>query len=86
MYLYWQDIPEYLKNGDNFTYEIQHVEENGRKVTLTPNETKKTYAKFKGISFNNYRFEIVSANIVGASKERAKIFVPSKIESKIIKK
>ncbi|XP_076245773.1 cytokine receptor domeless [Calliopsis andreniformis] len=80
VYLYWQDIPAYLKNGDNFTYEIDHVEENGRKLTLTPNETTTTYAKFKGISFNNYKFEIVSSNIVGANKDRAKIFVPSKYE------
>ncbi|XP_076178162.1 cytokine receptor domeless [Ptiloglossa arizonensis] len=80
VYLYWQAIPQYLENGDNFKYEIDHVEENGRKLSLIPNETTTTYAKFKGISFNSYRFEIVTTNIVGANKERAKIFVPSKYE------
>ncbi|KZC12905.1 Cytokine receptor [Dufourea novaeangliae] len=77
VYLYWQAIPEYLQNGDDFKYEIDHVEENGRKLSLIPNETTKTYAKFKGISFNSYRFEIITTNIVGANKERARIFVPS---------
>nr|XP_034172692.1 uncharacterized protein LOC117600854 [Osmia lignaria]XP_034172693.1 uncharacterized protein LOC117600854 [Osmia lignaria] len=80
VYLYWQTIPEYLENGGNFTYEIDRVEENGRKLSLYPNETTRTYAKFKGISFNHYRFEIVSINIVGASKEHARIFVPSHSE------
>ncbi|CAL7946416.1 unnamed protein product [Xylocopa violacea] len=80
VYLYWQPIPEYLTNGDHFNYTIDHVEENGRKVSLVPNETTGTYAKFKGISFNNYRFEIVAANVVGISKDRARIFVPSQYE------
>ena len=81
VYLYWQAIPEYLKNGDNFKYEIDHVEENGRKLSLTPNETTRTYAKFKGIGcYSSYRFEIVSTNVVGANKERARIFVPSQTE------
>ncbi|XP_031844734.2 cytokine receptor domeless isoform X1 [Nomia melanderi] len=80
VYLYWQTIPDYLQNGDNFTYKIDHVEESGRKVSLVPNETTNTYAKFKGISFNSYRFEIVTKNVVGINKERAKIFVPSQYE------
>nr|XP_003707987.1 PREDICTED: uncharacterized protein LOC100878272 [Megachile rotundata]XP_012151607.1 PREDICTED: uncharacterized protein LOC100878272 [Megachile rotundata] len=80
VYLYWQTIPDYLENGGNFRYEIDRVEENGRKLILWPNETTRTYAKFKGISFNNYRFEIASTNSVGASKERTKIFVPSQSE------
>ncbi|PBC29205.1 Cytokine receptor [Apis cerana cerana] len=81
VYLYWQAIPQYLENGDCFKYEIVHVEENGRKLSLVPNETTRTYAKFKGIKIHsNYRFEIVTTNIVGANKKRAKIFVPSQYE------
>nr|XP_050852109.1 uncharacterized protein LOC127064705 [Vespula vulgaris]XP_050852110.1 uncharacterized protein LOC127064705 [Vespula vulgaris] len=80
IYLYWQAIPQYLENGDNFKYQIDYVEESGRKLALIPNETTRTYAKFKGISFNSYRFEIVATNIIGMSKERSKIFVPSKFE------
>ena len=83
VYLYWQAIPQYLENGDNFRYEVVHVEESGRKVFLFPNETTRTYAKFNGISNNNYRFEIVSTNVVGANDERAKLFVPSQFKSKI---
>ncbi|XP_012282204.1 uncharacterized protein LOC105700688 [Orussus abietinus] len=80
VYVYWQAIPPYQENGDNFKYQIAHVEENGRKLLLFPNETTRTYAKFKGISFNSFRFEIVSTNVVGSNKERAKIFVPSQLE------
>ncbi|XP_043508865.1 cytokine receptor [Frieseomelitta varia] len=80
VYLYWQAIPQYLENGDNFRYEVVRVEENGRKVFLFPNETTRTYAKFNGISNNNYRFEIVSTNVVGANDERAKLFVPSQFK------
>ncbi|XP_066588811.1 uncharacterized protein [Prorops nasuta] len=80
VYLYWQAIPRYLENGDNFTYHINYVEENGRKISLLPNETTRAYAKFKGISFNSYRFEIVTINIVGTNKEKASIFVSSRQE------
>ncbi|XP_076379609.1 cytokine receptor domeless isoform X2 [Megalopta genalis] len=81
VYLYWQTIPEYLKNGDNFTYKIEHVEENGKKLAIVPSERTDTYVKFKGINLNSYyRFEIVSTNIVGMNKERARIFVPSQYE------
>jgi hypothetical protein len=31
VYIYWQHIPDYLKNGDNFEYKIVSVEENGHK-------------------------------------------------------
>jgi hypothetical protein len=29
VYIYWQPIPDILKNGDNFEYKIISVEENG---------------------------------------------------------
>lgn len=29
VYIYWQHIPDHLKNGDNFEYKIISVEENG---------------------------------------------------------
>lgn len=80
VYLYWQAIPSYLENGDSFKYEVAHVEENSRKLSLSPNEITKTYAKFKGISFNSFRFEIVTTNVIGSNKKRAKIYVPSRLE------
>lgn len=86
VYLYWQAIPQNQENGDNFKYQINHVEENGYKVALTPSETTRTYAKLKGISFNSYLFEIVSTNEVGANSERARIYVPRQQDSKYIKK
>jgi hypothetical protein len=86
VYLYWQAIPQNQENGDNFKYQIIHVEENGHKVTLTPSETTRTYAKLKGISLNSYRFEIISTNEIGASSDRERIYLPKQQESEYIKK
>lgn len=49
---------------------------------LTPNETTNAYAKFRGISFNSFRFQIVAANKEGYSKDVSEVYVPSKTESK----
>lgn len=80
VYLYWQTIPPYLENGDNFRYQILRVDADGRKVSIQPSETTRTYAKFKGITTGSYRFEIVTTNVVGDSKNTSKIFVPSRSE------
>ncbi|XP_063994915.1 cytokine receptor isoform X2 [Diachasmimorpha longicaudata] len=78
VYLYWQAIPPYLENGDNFRYQVVRVEENGRTSLIEPNETTRTYAKFKGISFSSYRFELVTNNVVGSNPEKAVIFIPKR--------
>ncbi|XP_046745432.1 cytokine receptor-like isoform X2 [Diprion similis] len=80
VYIYWQSIPAYLENGDNFTYKIVSVEENGKKVNLQPQEKTKTYAKFKGIGVHSFRFEIVTANCKGENEHKAVVHVPSKLE------
>ncbi|PNF42338.1 hypothetical protein B7P43_G03672 [Cryptotermes secundus] len=80
VYIYWQHIPDYLKNGDNFEYKIISVEENGHRRSLKPNETTNAYAKFRGISFNSFRFRIVAANKEGYSKDVSEVYVPSKTE------
>ncbi|KYN26832.1 Cytokine receptor [Trachymyrmex cornetzi] len=80
VYLYWQAIPQNQENGNNFKYQIIHVEENGQKVALTPSETTRTYAKLKGIALNSYLFEIISTNEVGANNSRARIYVPNQKE------
>lgn len=79
VYLYWQAIPLELQNGYNFTYKI--VGENGRELSLLPSEITGTYAMFKGLTFDSYKFEIMSMNEVGANPNRAKIFLPSRNES-----
>jgi len=81
VYIYWQQIPDHLKNGDKFEYKIISVEENGHKRSLTPNETTNAYAKFRGISFNSFRFKIVAANEKGYSKDVSEVYVPSKTET-----
>jgi len=86
IYLYWQAIPQNQENGDNFKYQIIHVEKNGNKIALTPSETTRTYAKLKGISLKSYLFEIISTNEVGANSDHARIYVPHQQDSEYIKK
>ncbi|KAK0096530.1 hypothetical protein PV326_005230 [Microctonus aethiopoides] len=80
VYLYWQAIPLQLENGDNFEYRVDYIEMNGHKVSIKPNETTRTYAKFKAISFKSYRFVISTLNVVGFHPEKAVIFIPSRQE------
>lgn len=82
VYLYWQTIPPYQENGGKFRYQIIRVEENGRKVSLQPVETTRTYAKFKELTIGSYQFEIATSNEVGQSKNSSKIFIPSRTECK----
>lgn len=81
IYVYWQQIPEDLFNGDNFEYRVISVEEDGLKRNLYANETTKAYAKFKGLSLNSYRFKIVSSNQEGYSLDFAEVFVPAHSKS-----
>jgi len=76
-------IEQYHENGDKFKYEVIHVEENGHKIVLEPIEITKTYAKFEELSFNKYRFKIVSENEIGISKNYTEIIVPNRGESEI---
>lgn len=82
IYIYWRSIPIHLENGDHFKYVVSRVEENSARSNLLPNETTKNYAKFKGISFNSYYFEVLATNWVGVNDTKAKIFVPSKMHCK----
>jgi len=79
-------IQEYHENGNKFKYWVNHVEENDHKIVLEPIEMTNTYAKFKGLSFNKYRFKIVSKNEIGISKNYTEIIVPSRDRSEYIKK
>lgn len=81
IYVYWQQIPENLYNGDNFEYRVISVEEDGSKRNLNANETTKAYAKFKGLSQNSYHFKIVSTNQEGYSHDFSEVFVPSQWKS-----
>lgn len=81
LYLYWQVIPRYLENGDNFKYQVTLTEVNGRKTHIMPNETTRSYAVFKGIDFFNYTFQVTASNIVGTYPKSTTIHVPSQSDS-----
>ncbi|XP_058807695.1 cytokine receptor isoform X2 [Phymastichus coffea] len=79
IYLYWQTIPAWLENGNNFRYHVTRVVENGQSVILAPNETTRTYARFRGLAHEkSYHFDIVTVNDVGQHDSPARIYVPSR--------
>ncbi|XP_063237543.1 cytokine receptor [Bacillus rossius redtenbacheri] len=81
VFVYWQHINNFLKNGNDFKYVITDVRENGIQKQLFPVEMQNAYAKFKGLSkSSSYSFTIVSANAVGHSLESSKVFIPSEDE------
>ncbi|CAD6201388.1 GSCOCT00000191001.2-RA-CDS [Cotesia congregata] len=80
LYLYWQVIPRYLENGDNFKYQVTLTEVNGRKTHIMPNETTRSYAVFKGFDFFNYTFQVTTSNIVGTYPKSTSIHVPSQYD------
>lgn len=88
IYLYWQTIPAWLENGNNFSYVVQQIDENGKNVSLPVehSELSRSFAKFRGLShLSSYWFEIASSNEVGVRTGPAKIFIPSRTRSKFLK-
>jgi hypothetical protein len=85
VYLYWQSIAAHHENGNNFHYQVAHIEENAQRISIAPNEITRTYAKFRGLAHHSsYRFEIVASNDVGIFDKPAIIFVPSRYSSEIL--
>ncbi|BES90108.1 FN3 [Nesidiocoris tenuis] len=82
VYIYWQQIPKYLQNGDNFEYKIVNVIEftpNGPQVSpVVSTVVTKTYAQYSNLSHNRYQFSIVSSNNIGYSLDYSNLTVPEK--------
>lgn len=77
--IYWQRIPRCSENGDDFTYNVSSVEQNGELVNIKPNKIGKSYARFDQLTTDSYTFRIVSANKEGPSEESSVVHVPSKL-------
>lgn len=75
--IYWQELPEYMENGNDFKYKILTVEENGVVVNISPYSVTKYCASFKNLTYNHYRFTVVSWNRLGRSKNYSEVIVPA---------
>lgn len=82
--VYWQYVPDHMKNGENVTYRVSVAREGGRSYTRTgssvimPDETSNTYAKFNGLLSNSsYVFTVVTANEMGVSRNVSHVYVPA---------
>ncbi|ERL94780.1 hypothetical protein D910_12054, partial [Dendroctonus ponderosae] len=71
--IYWQNIHSYQENGDNFTYNIQAVED----PTIKPVQLLKKYAVFDKLPNRNLTFKIWSVNNEGKSLDHSVVFVPA---------
>jgi len=78
-------IQQRYENGNKFKYWVNYMKENNYGTFLQLIETTKTYAKFEGLSFNKYRFEIYSENEIDISNNYTEIIVPNRDESEYIK-
>ena len=86
IYVYWRQIPDFNRNGPNFTYIVTEVMEAGQKkiVPIVPNKVTKAYAMFTDLRLANYTFFVTSQNDNGTAEGPAtKIFVPHYDQSKI---
>ncbi|KAF2881194.1 hypothetical protein ILUMI_24978 [Ignelater luminosus] len=77
MYIYWQQIGDEIKNGEQFEY---YIEVEGQ-PNIRPVEITNAYAKFRNLTVaNNYTFNIWSRNSVGRSEKKSTVFVPTASE------
>lgn len=73
--IYWQQIPEVLKNGEDFGYEITTV--GNTHVSLM--ETNLYYAKYRDLDLSkNCTFKICSKNAIGNSTDYSYVYIPSR--------
>ncbi|KAJ8955446.1 hypothetical protein NQ318_003545 [Aromia moschata] len=75
IYVYWQQLAEEEHNGQNFSYEVEVVND----PSLRPKDITKTYAYFSNVSFStDYIINIRSRNDIGPSLEKSTVVVPTK--------
>ncbi|XP_036232221.2 cytokine receptor isoform X3 [Bactrocera oleae] len=72
--LYWEDLPDYERNGKNFTYVIQKLDMHGQKL-YDKKETKNTIVAFHW-SKTPKMYKIFAKNAVGVSSNVSIIRVP----------
>ncbi|KAG5899472.1 hypothetical protein JTB14_015324 [Gonioctena quinquepunctata] len=72
VYIYWQQIGEEQKNGQNFKYEVV-VESH---PNMKPQEQTKAYAKFTNLSATQYVISVWSTNEKGKSENKSTVIIP----------
>lgn len=75
VYIYWQQVPEELKNDDTFEY---YVTEMNGSSELNLTEITKSYAHYADLlTYKEYTFLIWSRNSIGLSVNHSIVSVPS---------
>ncbi|KAJ8936498.1 hypothetical protein NQ314_012362 [Rhamnusium bicolor] len=73
-YVYWQQLKEEQKNGQNFSYYVK-VENHPE---IRPVELTKAYARFQDLSTSDdYKVNIWSVNVEGRSVEKSTVIIPA---------
>lgn len=83
IYVYWQQIPPELKNGEKFQYKVS-ISVNDTKVSRDM-EVTDSYVKFTKMSLHSsYEVAIQSKNSMGLSKESTVLTVPANDKSTLL--
>ncbi|RZF47644.1 hypothetical protein LSTR_LSTR009528 [Laodelphax striatellus] len=81
IYIYWQQLPERMHNGDNFSYRVKQLDpDTGEESELFANETSPSFARFRDFPREATHLKIYSINSEGYSKNGSYIFIPSAID------
>ncbi|XP_032682299.1 uncharacterized protein LOC116849327 isoform X2 [Odontomachus brunneus] len=81
VFLYWQRIPQNHENGENFMYEVDHVEKNGINSPYFKNKNSTVaFIKYTITTDSKYLFRVASRNEVGPSNGRSELIVPTQTE------
>ncbi|GJQ70026.1 putative fibronectin type 3 [Trypoxylus dichotomus] len=84
IYVYWQQVPLEIRNGEYFTYDVVAIDETLNDQLQHSNYNKSltnAYAKFSGMSlYSSYKFIIRSKNSEGYSQNSVVVKVPPKDE------
>ncbi|XP_039299117.1 cytokine receptor isoform X1 [Nilaparvata lugens] len=81
VYIYWQQLPERMRNGDHFSYRVKQLNPvNGEEKELVANETSPAFARFLHFPREATHLKIYSVNSEGYSKNGSYLFIPSAID------
>uniref|UniRef100_A0A1I8MKL2 Fibronectin type-III domain-containing protein n=1 Tax=Musca domestica TaxID=7370 RepID=A0A1I8MKL2_MUSDO len=73
--VYWEELPAFEYNGDNFSYVIRSVRRDGNLIDLKPSVLDHNLAVFPWRKTSHYEFEIVSHNHLGESLEASRLVI-----------
>ncbi|XP_061392662.1 cytokine receptor [Musca vetustissima] len=73
--VYWEELPTFEYNGDNFTYVVRSIRRDGNFIDLRPITMEHNLAVFPWRKTSRYEFDIGSRNHMGDSLETSRLII-----------